>query len=569
MRSISSSLFALAATAIFRAGASAGEIEAASKIDAVTVYPDAAIVTRVAEVDLSQGDNVVVFNGLPLALDPASLRVEGAADAALIIGAVETRVAPAERQGARRRARRQDRLSSRRARGFANFHRRPASQARDDPAFSQSGPDKLSPDAKPLDVGAWPAAWDAVEAAIAKVGADLRPALDKARALDDDIKALEAERQKPPSQAAKRTASVALAAARGGRAALSLSYRVDGVGWVPAYDAALTTSGEANSLTLTRRAGISQTTGEDWSEVALTVSTARVARAVDVADVESRKIDFWQPETLEGAVRAPHRAMAKAAPMPGGAAPAGAAADAIAAPLAAPAPAPVVAQEASAQLQANDYSAQFKAPGRVTLASDGAQKSFVLGRLAAQPTIAVKTAPGVDPTAYVEAHFVDAEDAPILPGQAALLRDGAYLGQSRIGFVAPGDGVDLGFGGDDKIKVRRAPVNRKENDPTWYNQTKIETREFVTSVENLHAFPIKVEVIDQMPVSENTAISVDLSPATTPPTEKQVGDKRGVMSWTLDLKPGESKEVRFAYRLKWPADRDLMIDGAPLPTGAR
>ncbi len=565
MRSILRSLFALAAMAMAPAGASAAEIEAASKIDAVTVYPDAAVVTRVAQVELSQGDNLVVFNGLPLALDPASLRVEGVADAALIIGAVETRVAAAGAKApddalaakiASLRGEREDLQIS-----IDALQAKRAMILR----FSQNGPDKLSPDAKPLDVGAWPAAWDAVEAAIAKVGADLRPALDKARALDDDIKALEAERQKPPSQAAKRTASVALAAAQAGRAALSLSYRVDGVGWVPAYDAALTTSGEANSLTLTRRAGISQTTGEDWSDVALTVSTARVARAVDVADVESEKIDFWEPATLEGAARAPHRAMAKAAPMSVGAAPTGAASEA----APAPAPSPVVAQEASAQLQANDYSAQFKAPGRVTLASDGAQKSFVLGRLAAQPTIAVKTAPGVDPTAYVEAHFVDAEDAPILPGQAALLRDGAYLGQSRIGFVAPGDGVDLGFGGDDKIKVRRAPVNRKENDPTWYNQTKIETREFVTSVENLHAFPIKVEVIDQMPVSENTAISVDLSPATTPPTEKQVGDKRGVMSWTLDLKPGESKEVRFAYRLKWPADRDLMIDGAPLPAGAR
>ncbi|MFZ1964495.1 MAG: mucoidy inhibitor MuiA family protein, partial [Roseiarcus sp.] len=324
MRSILRSLFALAAMAMAPAGASAAEIEAASKIDAVTVYPDAAVVTRVAQVELSQGDNLVVFNGLPLALDPASLRVEGVADAALIIGAVETRVAAAGAKApddalaakiASLRGEREDLQIS-----IDALQAKRAMILR----FSQNGPDKLSPDAKPLDVGAWPAAWDAVEAAIAKVGADLRPALDKARALDDDIKALEAERQKPPSQAAKRTASVALAAAQAGRAALSLSYRVDGVGWVPAYDAALTTSGEANSLTLTRRAGISQTTGEDWSDVALTVSTARVARAVDVADVESEKIDFWEPATLEGAARAPHRAMAKAAPMSVGAAPTGA-----------------------------------------------------------------------------------------------------------------------------------------------------------------------------------------------------------------------------------------------------
>ncbi|MGO9768448.1 MAG: DUF4140 domain-containing protein, partial [Roseiarcus sp.] len=77
MRLIARSLFAVAATAMSSAAAFAAEIEAASKVDAVTVYPDAAIVTRVAAVDLSQGDNVVVFRGLPLGLDPASLRRVG------------------------------------------------------------------------------------------------------------------------------------------------------------------------------------------------------------------------------------------------------------------------------------------------------------------------------------------------------------------------------------------------------------------------------------------------------------------------------------------------------------
>ena len=36
------------------------------------------------------------------------------------------------------------------------------------------------------------------------------------------------------------------------------------------------------------------------------------------------------------------------------------------------------------------------------------------------------------------------------------------------------------------------------------------------------------------------------------------------MSWTLDLAPGEAKDIRLAYRLKWPADRDVMLGGAPI-----
>ena len=125
--------------------------------------------------------------------------------------------------------------------------------------------------------------------------------------------------------------------------------------------------------------------------------------------------------------------------------------------------------------------------------------------------------------------------------------------------------IELGFGADDKVKVVRAPVNRKENEPTWFNQSKFETREYKTTVKNLHAFPVSVEVLDQLPISENTSILVELAPVTTPVADKQVGDKRGVLGWMVDLNPGESKDVRFAYRLKWPADRELAIDGAPLP----
>jgi uncharacterized protein (TIGR02231 family) len=558
MRAAAISLIAF--TAAFPAVA--GEADVASRIDAVTIYPDAAIVTRLAEVDAPAGDSVLTFRNLPLELDPDSLRVEGTAIAALTIGSVETHVAPAEALTG------DDALTTR----IADLRQqRAATQTTIDALqgkramivrFSQSGPEKLSPDSKPLDVADWSAAWDAVGTALAKVSAELAPAVEKARVLDEQIAALEAQQQAPRPEAASRIVTVAVNAAAAARLSLALSYRVAGVGWTPLYDAALKTDEAAGpSMVLTRRAAISQSTGEDWSDVALTVSTARVARAVDVVDLPGQRIEFWQPEINELAADRP---AAKRA-----AAPAGKAALAEAPPAPptnasdSSATQPIAAEDATAQLQTSAYTAAFKAAGRVTLASDGSQKSFVLGRVVVQPTLSVKTAPSVDPIAYVEAHFVDSEGAPILPGRVALIRDGAFVGEGRVGFVAPGDGVDLGFGGDDKVRVDRAPVNRKENEPTWYNQTKIETREFVTSVKNLHAFPVKVQVIDRAPVSENTAIVVELAPATTPPTDKQVGDKRGVMSWTLDLKPGEAKDVRLAYRMKWPADREIVVGDAP------
>jgi len=71
--------------------AQAADIDATSTVDAVTVYPDGASVTRVITLDLPAGDNTLVARDFPLTLDAASLRVEGEAGTNLTIGAIDTR----------------------------------------------------------------------------------------------------------------------------------------------------------------------------------------------------------------------------------------------------------------------------------------------------------------------------------------------------------------------------------------------------------------------------------------------------------------------------------------------
>ena len=69
----------------------AADIDASSAVDAVTVYPDGASVTRLITLDLPAGDNSAVLKDFPLTLDPSSLRVEGEAGAKLTIGAIDAR----------------------------------------------------------------------------------------------------------------------------------------------------------------------------------------------------------------------------------------------------------------------------------------------------------------------------------------------------------------------------------------------------------------------------------------------------------------------------------------------
>ena len=544
--------FALVPAALAASGAAlAADLEAKSRVDSVVVYPDAAQVSRVADVSLPAGATTLVFRGLPMSLDPASLRVEGAGGAPIAVGSVEARVAPAppqESQGEGRmkklRAERdgwQGTLDALEAKKAMMLH------------FADAGPKRLSAGSQPLDIGQWNSAWDTVGAGLAKVGDQLVAARASAKAIDDEMAALAAARQRPPSSTT-REAAVDLSVDLPTDGTLKLVYRVAGAGWEPAYDARLATGagGGKASLELVRRATVSQRSGEDWTGAQIVLSTTRAKGGAQAPEVQTQRATFWEPPV----VFAPSAGLAQSPPRM---------AKSMAAPQTADsaAPPPLAAQEQQASLDATAWQVSFVVPGRVDVPGDGSARSLRVSTTSYAPDLLVKTAPALEPTAYLQARIVNAEDAPLLPGAVNISRDGAFVGVSRIGLVAPGDAVEVGFGADDRVKVTRVPVRRRENEPVSANQSKTEQREFRTTVKNLHDFPIKAVVVDQTPISENTAIAIDLAPATTPPTDKNVGDRRGVMDWVLDLPPGAEKSLTLAYRMKWPADRDVVFGPAP------
>jgi uncharacterized protein (TIGR02231 family) len=223
------------------------------------------------------------------------------------------------------------------------------------------------------------------------------------------------------------------------------------------------------------------------------------------------------------------------------------------------APAPMRAEEQQSRIEAGTYQASFRAPGKISLASDGTTQNISLSTQQPETSLSWRISPALDPRAFLSAHFINAEEAPLLPGQISIFRDGALVGQSRLAFGAPGGALDLGFGPDDRVTVLRAPVLRKENEPSLFGQTRTETREIKTVLRNLHDFTVHAIVTDLTPYSENSAITVEILGQTTPPDEKAPDGKQGVLRWRFDLAPNETKDLRLAYRLKWPADRDIVV----------
>jgi uncharacterized protein (TIGR02231 family) len=547
---VTSSLFVL--TALAAAPARAAEVDATSAVDAVIVYPDGASVTRVVTLDLPAGDNSAILRDFPLTLDPSSLRVEGEAGAKLTIGAIDARpprAAPpvnASELDKRIEALRDERANLQGAIDAAMARRKFAER------FAEASPAGIGDKGEARPIAEWRAAFAAVADEVASADTAIREAGRKQRDLDREIARAEQDRtQKPPNKLEVR---IDLAVSAATRATLRVTYAVRNARWTPLYDARLDTGTRDRkpTLELVRRAEITQSTGEDWSNVALNVSTVRTARGGNAPDLNSLIVQYPQPPrsaaSASGGMDA-NRPLLRGAPAPM----AKMAADSLA----------ERADEQQATADVGGFQVMFKIPGRVSVGASEGAKSLRVSTALLAPDLAVRAVPVKDPTAFLEASFKQTEDAPLLPGRVSIYRDGTFVGRGQMA-AGKDETVRLGFGADDKIKIERAVLKRNEGSAGLIVTTsKTDERAFKTTVRNGHDFPIRIAIEDQLPVSENEEIQVEMLPATTPPTATNLRDKRGVLEWAFEAKPGEVRDIAFAWRIRWPKDKGVVM----IPSG--
>ncbi len=543
----------VAFTVLAMGPARAADLAAVSAVDAVTVYPDGASVTRVVTLDLPAGDNSAVLKDFPLTLDPASLRVEGEAGVKLTIGAIDAkppRAAPPANLSEldkRIEALKDERVNLQGMIDAAIARRKFAER------FAEASPAGIGDKGEARPIAEWRAAFAAVGEEVASADSTIRDAERKQRELDREIARLEQDRaQKPPS---KMEVRIELSAAASTKATLRVTYSVRNARWAPLYDARLDTGAKDRkpALELVRRAEITQNTGEDWPNVALAVSTVRTARGGNAPDLKPLVVQYPQPPRPMSAGAMSDMAMQSVAPAPqrllrgaaGGK-------------NEEPAMEKAVEQQAAADV--SGFQVVFRIPGRVSLGAGEGAKGLRVSSASIAPDLAVRAVPVIDPTAFLEASFKQTEDAPLLPGRVAIYRDGVFVGRGQMAAAAKDETVRLGFGADEKIKIERSVLKRNEGSAGLIVTTsKTDERSFKTTVRNGHDFPIRIAIEDQLPVSENEDIVVEMLPSTTAPSATNLRDKRGVLEWAYEAKPGEIKDINFAWRIRWPKDKSVVM----------
>jgi uncharacterized protein (TIGR02231 family) len=540
-------------------------IVAKSVIKSVIVYNSLAQVTRSAEVDLPAGSHTVAFQDLPASLLQDSLRAAGMARATVKFGSISEKQIMVDHLTSPRERELSDKIQALEDQKEPFLREKAALDAEADfvTKMTQRAAQRNNENLAELNLK--PDQWTSAARAIQEIS----NGISKSRA-EQDLKLRDIDREQKTAslelaqistgQRSIYTVLVPVESDKATKMTIDLTYQIPNATWAPIYDARVNTDGKSD-LQIIQYATVRQQTGEDWSNVTLTLSTAQPSRGTSLAELSPMWINIFGGSEMPVPI-APAENQTLSLPQtptaPGGD------------PLAEwrakteakrvkmeeeQAPMEREAQFVPATISTGGFVSAYKIPGPATVPTDGSEIKLLIGKFDVESKLQVHIEPQLSAEAYLVAHSKLKGDSPLLPGQVSLFRDDAYIGQSALPLLRPGQECDLYFGIDDQVAVKRRTLKDERKQAGVLSKDNVQERSYVTQLQNLHNIPIDVIVKETTPSSANDAIKVDLDLGeTTPGYVADADNIKGLLNWNFNMAPKEKKDLKVDWSVSWPTD---------------
>ncbi len=529
--------------------ASAADITASSRISRVTVYQDRALVTREAQVDLAEGQNFILWEGLPSALVEESLRSGGSGQSAVSILSVEIKkmftpedtnprvnqiMAELEKLQAdvRQIQGRQNALSSQRAfvdsvRNFSSVQIPKDIQTKSVPAAELQGLSQFILDS-----------YTQFEEKSQALEKEMNDKNKEVQAKQQELYALQSGNSQE-----KKTAILTVSAKSKTTFKAELSYVIPQASWQVSYDAKVYPS--KNSCNLISYGNVQQWTSEDWKDVKLTLSSARPAIGGKMPELYPWYVDY--PQIYPAA--APQMFLARANKA---ASISEASYDAAVAGVA-PMAQEMRAELATAQVSQEMGSVTYEVEAAATVLSDSRAYKFPVQSETFKTELDYETSPKLSPYVFIHSKVTNDKDSTYSGGILNIFVDDNYVGQSSINTIGRGESFDMYLGISDELKVKRTELVDKKK-KTLLGIKARKDYGYKIEVENYRKETSRVAVYDQLPVSKNAEIKVELAASSLKPSETK---DLGILKWNLELAPKEKKVVEFQFSVEYPADKQV------------
>jgi len=373
----------------------------------------------------------------------------------------------------------------------------------------------------------------------------------------------------------KRMALVSVTKPDAAAGRIRLTYLVGGANWSPAYNVRL--AGDGKGVTVEYLAGVSQTSGEDWTGVKLTLSTATPAmnamtpilsplwmdlRSVmgkgkssvagwsfnkysqAVTDNSSRQFALLNAyNTFAGSVNDANWGLNR-----------------------------VAAEQQNVELNVKEdfvrtvragmaevLAVSYELDGTMTLPSRSDRQLVQIESLKLAGSAYYEAVPLLSSYVYRNVRVRNETPLPLLAGPYSAYIGADFVGKGTLPLVARGQDVTLGFGADTQLRCRRELVDKSDK-VSW--GSRVQDFHYRLRLENFKNAPAAVRLVDRIPASKGDELKVALGKLAEPLSTDAVYVRderdRGILRWDITLAAGATgetiRQVDYRFTLKYAKD---------------
>jgi uncharacterized protein (TIGR02231 family) len=331
-----------------------------------------------------------------------------------------------------------------------------------------------------------------------------------------------------------------------GELTVDVCFVIDGAGWRPVYDLRLDEKGPTPFLEVDYLAQVAQQTGEDWTDVTLTLSTVRPSLAEMVPELTTWYLEPWDMRRLSKA--APRKIEYPEIEDEEG----------VQYSMPAESNLEALSEEdvliATANVENGGVAAHYLIPGHVDIPTDGTPHTVAIAHFDMEPEIDYIAAPKQIEAVYRRAHLHNLSSFTLLPGKANLFVGDEFIGATALDLVVPEGEFDLYLGVEERLRIERMLIKREVDKRAVGNKRRLRFG-YEIKVENLLDANAKICIQDQIPVSKHEDVKV--RPERYDPEPDQETQLKTLI-WNLNLSPGEKRSIHFGFVVEYPSEMRIL-----------
>ncbi len=313
-------------------------------------------------------------------------------------------------------------------------------------------------------------------------------------------------------------------------AQIDLSYLVGNVSWQPFYDIRI--KDNKSNVQFFLKANITQSTGEDWNNVNLKLTTANPAEGGIKPELQTNWLGFFiRRDYVQQVQISGSRDMLIDADEP--------------------TQKSIKSKWANSTVTQNMFNTEFETNIAYTIPSDNQNHQVDLTSFAQNAIYGYAVVPKLNKEVFVTAQVLANDLINQISGEANVYFDGTFTGKTIISPTA-NDTLLLTLGKDKRVQVERNKL-KDFSSKSFFGSTKKEQTTYEIKVKNTQKDAIILTIEDQIPVSNNSEIEVKLLEYEGATSDVNTGK----LTWKMELKADESKSVKFSFEVKHPKDKSL------------